>query len=52
MSIKIIIFRRLKVLNLLLVRAYNMNDYDKFEKIEKRIKLINYHLKHEPLVNL
>jgi len=38
------LFKRLKVINLLKDRAHEKNNFDKFEKLEKRAQLIEYFL--------
>ncbi len=45
------IFKRLRVINLLMQRAYHKCDFEKFEKLEKRAKLIIYHLDNQPIIN-
>jgi len=45
------IFKRLKTINLLKERALDKNDFDKFERLEKRSQLIEYYLKEQPIIN-
>ena len=45
------IFKRLKVIYLLMERAHQKNDFDKFCKLEKRAELIEYHLSEQPIIN-
>lgn len=45
------IFKRLRVINLLMQRACDKCDFEKFERLEKRAKLIIYHLEKQPIIN-
>jgi len=45
------IFKRLKVIYLLMQRPHKKNDFDKFRRLEKRAELIEYHLSEQPVSN-
>ena len=45
------LFKRLRVINLLKQRAFDKNDFNKFERLESRSKLIEYYLKGQPIIN-
>ena len=48
---KVILFKRLKVLNLLSQRAFDIGDHTKHMKYKNRAELIEYSFSKMPIIN-